>query len=345
MESIYNYTFDELASYFLNKKEKSFRAVQIMEWLYRKKVRSFKDMTNLKKEVIIDLETNFNLDFLDVEEVYTSIDGTKKFLFKLKDGNLIETVLMKHNYGNSICVTTEVGCNMGCSFCASTKLGMVRKLDVAEMVLQVLQVSIYLDEIKEKLSNIVVMGIGEPLDNFDNLIKFLHILNYPKGLEIGARHITVSTCGLPNKIREFAGIDLQVNLALSLHAPNNEIRNQIMKINKTYPIEEVIEALKYYYEKTNRRITFEYILIDKVNASKENAIELVKLIKGLNAYVNLIPYNEVDGNPYKTVSHQQAEEFFSILNKNGINTTLRMKHGDDINAACGQLRIRKINNG
>lgn len=342
MQSIYDYTFEELTSYITSIGDKPFRATQIFEWLYRKRVRSFEEMTNLKESLIEHLKVNFSLELLKINDIHESSDGTKKYLFELDDHNIIETVLMRHSYGNSVCVSSEVGCSMGCSFCASTLLGIKRKLSLAEMVLQVLMVILDLDKEDSKLTNIVVMGIGEPFDNYDNLLRFLKVVNYPKGLEIGARHITVSTCGIVPKIKEFALFPLQINLALSLHAPTNELRNKLMKINQRYPLEEVIDALKYYYEKTNRRITFEYILIDNVNDSKEDAYNLIKLIRGMNAYVNLIPYNEVENKPYKTVSHDKAEEFFLILNKAGINTTLRIKHGDDINAACGQLRIKKI---
>ena len=249
---------------------------------------------------------------------------------------------MRHNYGNSVCVTSQVGCNMGCSFCASGELGKVRNLTLAEMALQVLYVDNYLNVENQRVSNIVVMGIGEPFDNYETLLKFLTIVNYPKGLEIGARHITVSTCGIVPKIYEFADFSLQINLAVSLHAPTNELRSKMMKINKVYKIEELIEALKYYLDKTNRRITFEYILIKGVNDRDQDALDLIKLVKNINCYVNLIPYNEVITNPYKASSHERCEEFFEILRKHGINATLRMEHGNDVAAACGQLRAQAI---
>ena len=319
-----------------------FRAVQILEWLYRKKVTSFDEMTNLSKKAIEVLRENFIIEGLNLKTKYVSSDGTIKFLFSLNDGNLIETVLMRHNYGNSVCVTSQVGCNMGCSFCASGELGKVRNLTLAEMALQVLYVDNFLIEQNERVSNIVVMGIGEPFDNYETLLKFLTIVNYPKGLEIGARHITVSTCGIVPKIYEFAEFPLQINLAVSLHAPTNELRSKMMKINKVYKIEELIEALKYYLDKTNRRITFEYILIKGVNDSDKDAFDLIKLVRNINCYVNLIPYNEVITNPYKATSHERCEEFFEILRKNGVNATLRMEHGNDVAAACGQLRAQAI---
>lgn len=340
--SIYNYSLEELEDYFISKGDKKYRATQVFEWLYRKKVNSFEEMTNLKMDTIKMLEEDFSIQDLIIDNVAISSDGTRKYLFKLNDGSFIETVLMRHNYGNSVCVTSEVGCAMGCAFCASGTNGLVRRLELYEMVLQVLMIEKELNKEGAKVTNIVVMGIGEPFDNYDVLLKFLRIVNYPKGLEIGARHITVSTCGIVPKIKEFAEFPLQINLALSLHAPNDELRSKLMKINNRYKINEVIETLKYYFDKTNRRITFEYILIDGVNDSKKCAYELIDLIKDLNAYVNLIPYNEVISNPFKTVSHDKAEEFFLILNKAGIQTTLRMKHGDDINAACGQLRIKRM---
>ena len=342
MRNIYDLSKEELENYFESIGDKKFRAVQILEWLYRKKVTSFDEMTNLSKLAIQTLKDNFIIEGLNLKTKFVSSDGTIKFLFELNDGNLIETVLMRHNYGNSVCVTSQVGCNMGCSFCASGELGKVRNLTLAEMALQVLYVDNYLSSENQRVSNIVVMGIGEPFDNYDTLLKFLTIVNYPKGLEIGARHITVSTCGIVPKIYEFAEFPLQINLAVSLHAPTNELRSRMMKINKVYKIEELVEALKYYLDKTNRRITFEYILIKGVNDRDQDALDLVKLVKNINCYVNLIPYNEVITNPYKASSHERCEEFFEILRKHGINATLRMEHGNDVSAACGQLRAQAI---
>ena len=342
MRNIYDLSKEELENYFELIGDKKFRAVQILEWLYRKKVTSFDEMTNLSKLAIQTLKENFIIEGLNLKTKFVSNDGTIKFLFELNDGNLIETVLMRHNYGNSVCVTSQVGCNMGCSFCASGELGKVRNLTLAEMALQVLYVDNYLNVENQRVSNIVVMGIGEPFDNYETLLKFLTVVNYPKGLEIGARHITVSTCGIVPKIYEFAEFPLQINLAVSLHAPTNELRSKMMKINKVYQIEELIEALKYYLDKTNRRITFEYILIKGVNDRDQDALDLIKLVKNINCYVNLIPYNEVITNPYKASSHERCEEFFEILRKHGINATLRMEHGNDVAAACGQLRAQAI---
>ena len=258
MQSIYNYTLDMLKDYMISLGEKPFRSQQIIEWLYRKQIKSFDEMSNIKKSFIEQLKNDFDLDRLECVTKQESLDGTKKFLFRLKDGNLIETVLMNNDYGYSACVTTEVGCNMGCAFCASGMKKKLRNLETAEIVMQLLTVE---KVTGIKITHIVIMGIGEPFDNYDNVTRFMKIVNYPLGLEIGARHITVSTSGLIPKIREFADFDLQVNLAISLHAPNNDIRNNIMAVNKSYPIENLIDAIKYYIDKTNRRVTIEYILL------------------------------------------------------------------------------------
>ena len=342
MNSIYDYTLEELGSYFESTGDKKYRATQVFEWLYRYRVDDFDKMTNLSKKGINILKENFIIDTLKIKKCQISNDGTRKYLFELKDGKMVETVLMRHNYGNSICISTQVGCSMGCAFCASGELGKVRNLELSEMVLQVLIVQKELDNENARISNIVVMGTGEPFDNYDNLKRFLYVVNYAKGLEIGARHITVSTCGIVPKIKEFAEFPLQINLAISLHAPNNQIRDNLMKINHRYKIEEIIDAVEYYLNKTSRRVTFEYILLKGVNDSDENAKELSALLKNILCYVNLIPYNEVTTKPFKQVSHDEAEHFFSIVKKNGINVTLRAEHGADIDAACGQLRAKTI---
>ncbi len=342
MNSIFDYTLDELGAYFEAIGDKKYRAAQIFEWIYRYRVNDFDQMTNLSKKGIKELKENFVIDELKIVKCQISSDGTRKYLFELSDGKMVETVLMRHNYGNSICISTEVGCSMGCAFCASGELGKVRNLTLAEMVLQVLMVQKELDQENVRISNIVVMGTGEPFDNYENLKRFLMVVNYPKGLEIGARHITVSTCGIVPKIKEFAEFPLQINLAISLHAPNNKIRDELMRINHRYKIEEIMEAVKYYLTKTSRRVTFEYILLKDVNDSVACAKELSNLLKDTLCYVNLIPYNEVSTKPFKKVTHDQAEAFFSILKKNNINVTLRMEHGSDIDAACGQLRAKTI---
>lgn len=312
MKNIYDLTLDDLKKYFISIGLKPFRAIQVYEWLYRFHVRSFDLMTNIKKEVIEHLKQDFEIKLYEVVDHQKSADGTEKFLFRLQDGNLIESVLMRHNYGTSICVTSEVGCNMGCAFCASGMKKKLRNLSAGEMVLQL--ESVY-EVIKEKISHIVVMGIGEPFDNYQNVINFLHIVNEPHGLEIGSRHISVSTCGLVPMIYEYAKEDLQSNLAISLHAPNNEIRDQIMPINKAYRIEELVKAISDYIIATNRRVTIEYILIDGLNDSIKCANELADLLHGLNVYINLIPYNEVKEKPFKRSKKEQMRKFYDTLKK------------------------------
>lgn len=341
MKNIYDLTLDDLKKYFISIGLKPFRAIQVYEWLYRFHVRSFDLMTNIKKEVIEHLKQDFEIKLYEVVDHQKSADGTEKFLFRLQDGNLIESVLMRHNYGTSICVTSEVGCNMGCAFCASGMKKKLRNLSAGEMVLQL--ESVY-EVIKEKISHIVVMGIGEPFDNYQNVINFLHIVNEPHGLEIGSRHISVSTCGLVPMIYEYAKEDLQSNLAISLHAPNNEIRDQIMPINKAYVIEELVKAISDYIIATNRRVTIEYILIDGLNDSIKCANELADLLHGLNVYINLIPYNEVKEKPFKRSKKEQMRKFYDTLKKRSMNVTLRLEQGADIDAACGQLRSKHMNN-
>ena len=341
MKNIYDLTLDDLKKYFISIGLKPFRAIQVYEWLYRFHVRSFDLMTNIKKEVIEHLKQDFEIKLYEVVDHQKSADGTEKFLFRLQDGNLIESVLMRHNYGTSICVTSEVGCNIGCAFCASGMKKKLRNLSAGEMVLQL--ESVY-EVIKEKISHIVVMGIGEPFDNYQNVINFLHIVNEPHGLEIGSRHISVSTCGLVPMIYEYAKEDLQSNLAISLHAPNNEIRDQIMPINKAYRIEELVKAISDYIIATNRRVTIEYILIDGLNDSIKCANELADLLHGLNVYINLIPYNEVKEKPFKRSKKEQMRKFYDTLKKRSMNVTLRLEQGADIDAACGQLRSKHMNN-
>lgn len=340
MQSIYNYTEEQLKEYWISKGEKGFRASQTIEWIYRHQIQSFDEITNMKQAALDCLKSDFSLDTLECITHQKSKDGTQKFLFQLKDGNLIETVLMHQEYGYSVCVTTEVGCNMDCCFCASGMKKKLRNLETAEIVLQVMMVA-RLAQVR--VSHVVIMGIGEPFDNYENVIRFMKIINHPLGLEIGARHITVSTCGLVPKIKEYAEFDLQVNLAISLHAPNNALRNKLMPINKAYPIEELIEAIKYYIAKTNRRVTIEYILLKGMNDSIANADELATLLHGLNVYVNLIPYNEVVGKPYERSKKEDMVAFFDWLKKRRINVQLRKEQGSDIDAACGQLRSKHMN--
>ena len=332
--NIYDYRLSELKDYFNKNNEKEFKAIQIYEWLYKKRIQSFDEMSNIKKETIELLKQNFKIERLEILTKQTSTDVCK-YLFKLNDNNKIEAVLMKHDYGNSLCVSTQVGCNMGCAFCESGRLKKVRNLEAHEMVSQILQVE---EDLNIRISHIVLMGIGEPFDNYDNVIKFIDIINEPKGIDIGARHITVSTSGLVPKINEFANNPKQVNLAISLHAPNNKIRNEIMNINKAYPIEELIKAVKEYLNKTNRRVTFEYIMLDKINDTEECAKELSNLLKGINCYVNLIPYNETSHIKFKPSKKEQIMKFYDILKKNNINVTVRKEFGRKVSAACGQLR-------
>ena len=346
-QSIYGLTRQQLTDWFVEHGEKKFRAEQVWDWLYRKRVQSFEDMSNLSKATIELLTDHFMFDPIQPIEIQESADGTIKYLFKLHDNHLIETVLMKHEYGLSVCVTTQVGCNMGCTFCASGILKRQRHLTAGEIVSQIMQVQYYLDQNYDdkRVSHIVVMGIGEPMDNYDNVMNFLRIVNDDKGLAIGARHITVSTCGIAHKIKEFADEGLQVNLAVSLHAPNNEVRTSIMRINRSFSIEKIMEAIDYYIEKTNRRVTFEYIMIHDINDKKEHAQELADLLKDKKklAYVNLIPYNPVNEHvQYERSYPEDIMAFYDILKKNGINCVVRQEHGADIDAACGQLRSKHL---
>jgi len=334
MKNIYGVTIKELEKYFEEKKEGKFKATQIFEWLYKKRVKSFDDMRNVSKKTIEDLKNDFTLEPLKLLVKKTDVD-VSKYLFELSDSNKIEAVLMNHDYGNSLCISTQVGCNMGCHFCESGRLKKVRNLEASEMVRQVLMVE---EESNLRISHIVLMGIGEPFDNYNNVISFIDIVNTPKGIDIGSRHITVSTSGIVPKIEEFMNYDKQVNLAISLHAPNNKIRSSIMEINKAYPIEKLISAVKKYVEKTNRRVTFEYIMLKDVNDSIECANELSTLLRGINCYVNLIPYNETSHIEYKKSSKEQVMKFYDALKKNGINVTVRREFGSKVNAACGQLR-------
>ena len=334
MKSIYDYTLNDLCEYFLSIGETKFRASQVFDWLYIKRVKSFDEMSNIKKDLIKYLKNNFSINTLKLLKVQSDVD-VKKYLFELNDGNKIEAVLMKHDYGNSLCVSTQVGCNMGCRFCESGRLKKVRNLNTFELVEQILMVE---EDINQRVSHVVLMGIGEPFDNYDNVMRFINIINNPKGINIGIRHITVSTCGLVPKIKEFTKEKTGVNLAISLHAPNDDIRNKIMPINKAYKIKDIMDAVKDYINVTNRRVTFEYILLDGVNDTKECAIELSKLLKGINCYVNLIPYNETSHIEYKTSKKVTINQFYDILKENNINVTIRREFGSNVSAACGQLR-------
>ena len=342
MKSLYDFTYDQMTDMALAQGWKKFRGHQIFQWLYRKRAVSIDDMSDLSKDTRETLKQQFSLTPLELRDKQVASDGTTKYLFALEDGSLIESVLMQFDYGKSICVTSQVGCNMACAFCASCLTKKKRNLTSGEMVAQVLYVQRDLDEREERLSHIVVMGTGEPFDNSDNVMNFLATVNHDRGLGIGARHITISTCGVVPKIYEFAKEHTQYNLAISLHAPNNALRDQLMPINHAYPLEELMEAIQYYAKENNRRLTFEYILLRGVNDQKEHVTQLAKLLRGLNAYVNLIPYNAVDENGFQGVDHEQAMVFYDALMKQGIRCTIRKEHGADIDAACGQLRVKHL---
>jgi 23S rRNA (adenine2503-C2)-methyltransferase len=319
---------------------KKFRSQQLFQWLYRKRVASFDEMSDLSNELRETLKTDHVIDPLRLVKRLVSQDGTVKYLFRLQDGSLAETVLMHYDYGKSVCVTSQIGCNMGCAFCASGLLKKTRDVTSGEMVAQVMYVQRELDANQERVSHVVIMGTGEPFDNYENVMDFMNTINHDKGLAIGARHITVSTCGIVDKIRRFAKENVQYNLAISLHAPNDALRSRLMPINQAYPLDQLMDAIREYASLNNRRITFEYILLKDVNDKDEHARQLAHLIHGLNAYVNLIPYNAVDEHGFKGVNFPQAMMFYDKLCKLNVKCTLRQEHGADIDAACGQLRAK-----
>lgn len=335
-------TLEELTEEFKKQGMPAFRAKQVYEWLHVKLVDGFDDMTNLSKELRSTLKEKYPITLLsEVDALHSETDGTIKYLFRLNDNRVIESVLMKYHHGNSVCISSQVGCRMGCKFCASTLGGKERDLLPSEMLDQIYRIQALSGE---RVSNVVVMGTGEPLDNYDNLIRFLKILTDSRGLNISARNITVSTCGIPDKIRAFAEEGMSITLALSLHAPNNEIRKKLMPVASKYSLEEVMEAFIYYYEKTGRRLTFEYSLVEGVNDEEEHAKELSRLIKGINCHVNLIPVNPIKERNYKKSESKKIQIFKNTLEKNRINVTIRREMGADINAACGQLRKSYIDN-
>lgn len=334
MNNIFGYTKEMLEDYFIKMGEKKFKATQVFEWLYIHNEYNIANFSNIKKEVLAKMQADFNADFIKIEQVLEGKD-VKKFLFRLLDGEKIEAVLMEHDYGLSVCVSSQVGCNMGCKFCESGRLKKVRNLETYEIVEQILLIQKY---INKRINSIVMMGIGEPFDNYNNIINFIKIVNDPKGLAIGSRHITVSTCGLIPKIKEFSNLELQVNLAISLHGATNEVRNKIMPVNKVYNIEALIDTIKEYIAKTNRRVTIEYVMLNMINDTENDAINLANLLKGLNVYVNLIPYNETKNIGFKKSSKDRIDKFFNILNSRKINVTVRREFGGNIKAACGQLR-------
>ena len=322
--------------------EKAFRAKQIYQWIHEKHVDSFEEMTNVSKKLIESLKEKMYLTSLKKEEVQISkLDGTRKYLFLLEDGNVIESVLMRYKHGNSVCISSQVGCRMGCRFCASTLDGLVRGLTAGEMLDQIYQIG---KDIGERISNVVVMGTGEPLDNYDNLLKFIELLTDEHGINISQRNLTVSTCGIVPRMRELADEKLSITLALSLHASNQQKRLELMPVANKYEIGEVIDACKYYFEQTGRRITFEYSLVGGVNDTDEDARQLSQLIRGINCHVNLIPVNPIKERDYVQSNAKVIEAFKNKLEKAGINVTVRREMGRDIDGACGQLRKRYKDN-
>ncbi len=334
MRNIYDLTLKELEDYLISIGEKSFRASQIYEGLYKKRLSSFDEITNISKDLRQKLNNTFSLYKIKLLIKQTG-DNVNKYLFELEDGNKIESVLMFHDYGISICVSSQVGCNMGCAFCESGRLKKVRNLLAYEIVEQILLIE---EDIKKRITHVVVMGIGEPFDNYDNVLRFVKIINCNKGIDIGSRHITISTCGVIPGIKKFMKEDGQVNLAISLHAPSDELRSKIMPINKAYPLKELMKVIKEYISVTNRRVTFEYIMLEDVNDSEKEALELVKLLRGINCYVNLIPYNETENIQFKRTKEWKIMKFYDILKSNKINVTIRKEFGGSVDAACGQLR-------
>ncbi len=336
MKNIFDYTVDELTELYISEfNQKKYRAVQTFKWLYQENEYDFFKMSDLPLNMREELSKSFNVFTMKEEKVNLSNDGTTKFLFRSDDGTAVETVLMKYNFGNSVCVSTQVGCRMKCDFCASSKLSFERNLTPGEIIQQILLVS---KHIGEKISNIVFMGIGEPFDNYDNVMKAIRILNEPHGLGIGARHITVSTSGLVPQILKFADEGIQANLSISLHATTDELRDKLMPVNKAYNIKLLLEACKKYIEKTNRRITFEYIVIYGVNDTIRDACRLADLVGGMLCHINLIPLNPIEGGSYSRPSQNIMMSFRDALNNRGITATIRRELGSDVNAACGQLR-------
>lgn len=342
MINLYSQEITKLENLMLSLGQKKYRATQLYIWLYEKRVDDFDKMSDISLKFREVLKEKFTLTLPTIDIKQVASDGTIKLLLKLEDGNKIETVLMRYSYGNVVCVSSQVGCNMGCSFCASGLLKKKRNLTVDEMVGQVMVIDKLLKEENkdQRVTHVVVMGTGEPFDNYDNVMDFVRICNHPKAFAIGARHITVSTCGIVDKILKYANEGLQINLAISLHASNDETRSKLMKINKVYPLKELINACRQYEIIANRRLTFEYILLKGVNDSLENADELADLIKGMLAYVNLIPYNPVNENDYQRSDNKTVKSFLDRLIKRGVTATIRKEFGTDIDAACGQLRAK-----
>ncbi|MBS7061791.1 MAG: 23S rRNA (adenine(2503)-C(2))-methyltransferase RlmN [Eubacterium sp.] len=332
--------YDELADYIVSIGEKKFRAAQLYSWMHEKLACSYDEMTNISDKLKKVLKENTLYTCLEPVRVQESqIDGTKKYLFRLYDGNLIESVFMRYHHGNSVCISSQVGCKMGCRFCASTLNGCVRNLEPSEMLDQIYRIQSLTGE---RVSNIVIMGSGEPMDNYDNVVKFLGLINSEKGLNISQRNITVSTCGLVPRIKQLAELKLQITLAISLHAPNDELRKTMMPIAYTYSIEQIMDACRYYLLQTARRISFEYSLVKGVNDSPECAKQLIKLVHGMNCHINLIPVNPIKERDYEQSEKNSIHNFKEILEKAGVNVTIRREMGRDIDGACGQLRQNHI---
>lgn len=340
MQTIYDLNFKMLEEVLAKYGQKSYRAKQIFTWLYKKRCESFDEMTDLPASLIEKIKAEFYINPLKELTRQVASDGTTKYLFEMQDGSSVEAVLMHFHFGDSLCVSSQIGCNMGCSFCASGLLKKQRDLSTGEMTAEVMYVQKELDKTDGRVDNIVIMGTGEPFDNYDNVMRFCEIVNSDIGLAIGARHLTISTCGVVPRIKDFAAGHYQYNLAISLHAPNDALRAKLMPIDQAYPLDVLMKTLREYSENNHRRLTFEYILLHDVNDADEYAVQLADLIHGMNAYVNLIPYNEVDENGYQTTNEKKALHFYDVLMKHGVKATLRSKHGEDIDAACGQLRAK-----
>lgn len=336
MKNIFSMTYDNLEKYFISINDKKFRATQLYDFLYKKRIYDLNVMNNIPNTTKDKLREDFDFSFIKILKKQEDTD-VKKYLFELTDGNRIESVLMYHNYGISLCVSSQVGCNMGCRFCESGRLKKVRNLEPYEIVEQLLLIE---KDLNIKITHVVVMGIGEPFDNYDNVMDFIRIITSNKGIDLGSRHITVSTCGVVPGIIKFMNDFNQVNLAISLHAPNDEIRNKIMPISKVYKLDQLMDTVKLYINKTNRRVTFEYIMLDGINDTLACAKELANLLKGINCYVNLIPYNETENIEFKRSKKMQILAFYDILKKNNIAVTIRREFGGNVDAACGQLRAK-----
>ncbi len=341
MNNIYDYSIEQLTDHLTANGVAKFRAAQIWDWLYVKAVSEFSMMSNIDKKTLAILSEQFKIPSLNIRKHQIAKDGTQKALIELADGKLIETVLMKYQHGYSVCVTTQIGCAVGCSFCASGLLGFTRNLSAGEIVMQVLFWQRELKKLNSRVATVVVMGIGEPFNNYDQCLQFIDIINDHKGLNIGARHITVSTSGIVPKIRQFANYPKQINLAISLHSADDSTRSKIMKINNAYPLTELMNAVDYYISKTNRRVTFEYIMLSGINDQAQDAQMLASLVAGKNCHINIIPYNSVDENDYRATMPQTVKRFANILSEKKIQVSVRRSNGEDIDGACGQLRHKE----